>query len=60
MFEYGDRVRTIVDNAEGEVMGFMRSRISPELDKLLIKFYNGNPEMWIRSDDLEKVEDDEK
>lgn len=59
MFEYGDKVKTIIDDAEGEVMGFMRSHISPDRDKLLIKFYNGNPEMWIRADGLEKVEDDE-
>ena len=58
MFEYGDKVKTIIDDAEGEVMGFMRSRINHDRDKLLIKFYNGNPEMWVRADDLEKVEDD--
>ena len=58
MFEYGDKVKTIVDGAVGEVMGFMRSRINPEYDKLLVKFYNGNPEAWIRADSLEKVEDD--
>lgn len=57
MFEYGDKVKTIIDDAEGEVMGFMRSHFSPDRDKLLIKFYNGNPEMWVRADDLEKIDD---
>ena len=58
MFEYGEKVKSVVNDAEGTVIGFMRSRINPEHDKLLIKFYNGNPEMWIRADGLERVEDD--
>lgn len=56
MFEYGDKVRWITNNAIGEVMGFMRSRIRPEYDKVLIKFYTGSPEMWIRADELERLE----
>ena len=57
MFEYGEKVKSVVNDAEGTVIGFMRSRISADYDKFLVKFRNG--EEWLRADCLERVEDDE-
>ena len=57
MFEYGEKVRSVLTDAEGTIIGFMRNKVSPEYDKFLVKFRNG--EEWLRADCLEKVEDDE-
>ena len=59
MFEYGEKVRFIVKGTIGTVIGFMRSRITKERDEYLVKFDNGDPEMWLRGDNLEKVVEDD-
>lgn len=55
MFEYGEKVKSVVNDAEGTVIGFMRSRISADYDKFLVKFSNG--EEWLRADCLESAEE---
>lgn len=59
MFEYGDKVKTVIDGAEGTIIGFMRNKIDPVYDKFLVQFENGNPETWLRADSLEIMENDE-
>ena len=57
MFDYGDKVIYTVKGTIGTVIGFMRSRVTKERDEYLIKFENGDPEMWLKGSVLEVVED---
>lgn len=53
MLNYGDKVTYVRTGKVGEVIGFMRG-----IDKFLIRFDdNGENEMWIPGNSLDKVKD---
>ena len=59
MFDYGEKVRFVVNGAVGTVIGYMSNRNTRKRESYLVKFGNGSPEMWLKGDSLERVVEDD-